>query len=146
MSALTYRPPRRRAQCKDDLAAFGNATRTPPLHANVILAANFVLAMFILESQLTLCESLRAASPAGGIAAMNSIHRSILVRSLMTGAASLAFVVMAPAWVRAETVLVQGDDGANGMDGVPPDGAGQPGGDGESVNASAGSPSPNTAP
>ena len=49
---------------------------------------------------------------------MNFIYRSILARSLMTGVASLAFVVMAPVGVRGETVTVQGDNGANGMDGV----------------------------
>jgi hypothetical protein len=82
----------------------------------------------------------------GGSAAMNSIYRSILARSLMTGVASLAFMMMGATGVRAEIVTVQGDNGANGMDGVPPDGAGQPGGDGETVNASAGSPNPYTAP
>ena len=63
---------------------------------------------------------------------MNSIYRSILARSLMTGVALLAFMMMGAAGVRAEIVTVQGDDGAAGADGVPPDGAGQPGGDGES--------------
>jgi hypothetical protein len=53
-----------------------------------------------------------------------AISRSIFARSLMTGAASLAFVAMAPAGVRAETVIVQGTDGAPGGDGVD-------GGDGE---------------
>ena len=43
---------------------------------------------------------------------MNSIYRSILARSLMTGVASLAFTMMGPAGVRAEIVIVQGDDGA----------------------------------
>jgi hypothetical protein len=75
---------------------------------------------------------------------MNSISRSILARSLMTGAASLAFVVLAPAIVRAETVIVQGTDGAAG--GVNPDGDGLPGGDGESVAADAGSVHPITFP
>jgi hypothetical protein len=51
---------------------------------------------------------------------MNSIYRSILARSLMTGAASLAIVTMGPAEVRAEIVIVQGDDGAAGADGVNP--------------------------
>jgi hypothetical protein len=61
---------------------------------------------------------------------MNSIHRSILARSLMTGVASLAFVVMAPAGVRADTVIVQGTDGANGASGVDgPGGEEPPGGD-----------------
>ena len=44
---------------------------------------------------------------------MNSIYRSILARSLMTGVASLA-MLMAPAGVRADIVIVQGDDGAAG--------------------------------
>jgi hypothetical protein len=57
---------------------------------------------------------------------MNSISRSILARSLMTGAASLAVMMMAPAWVGAETVIVQGDDGAAGPDGVNPGDPGQP--------------------
>jgi hypothetical protein len=68
---------------------------------------------------------------------MNSISRSILARSLMTGAASLALMVMAPAWVRAETVVVQGDDGVAGPDGVNPGDDGMPGGDGEPAAANA---------
>ena len=43
---------------------------------------------------------------------MKSISRSIFARSLMTGAASLALVMASAAVVRAETVTVQGDDGA----------------------------------
>ena len=77
---------------------------------------------------------------------MNSISRSILARSLMTGAASLAFVAMAPAWVRAETVIVQGTDGAPGADGVNPGDDGMPGGDGEPAAANAGSVHPITFP
>jgi hypothetical protein len=48
---------------------------------------------------------------AAGETAMNSIYRSILARSLMTGVASLAFMTMGAAGVRAEIVTVQGDDG-----------------------------------
>ena len=46
---------------------------------------------------------------------MNSFSRSIFARSLMTGAASLAVMTMGPAGVRAEIVIVQGDDGAAGV-------------------------------
>jgi hypothetical protein len=69
-------------------------------------------------------------------AAMDSISRSILARSLMAGVASLAFTTMSAAPVRAETVFVQGDDGTTGADGtlsLPP-GDGQ---DGGSVGAEA---------
>ena len=41
-----------------------------------------------------------------------TMERSILARSLMTGAASLAFMMMGPAGVRADIVIVQGDDAA----------------------------------
>src|SRR5580693_5221596 len=41
-----------------------------------------------------------------------TMDRSILARSLMTGAASLAFMMMGPAGVRADIVIVQGDDAA----------------------------------
>jgi hypothetical protein len=75
---------------------------------------------------------------ATGRAAMNSIYRSILARSLMTGVASLAFTIMGAGVVRADIVIVQGDDGVAGD-------PGQPGGDGESVAADAGSPHPITA-
>ena len=77
---------------------------------------------------------------------MNLIHRSILARSLMTGVASLAFVVMAPAMIRAEIVTVQGTDGAAGPDGVNPGDDGMPGDDGEPAHADAGSAHPITAP
>jgi hypothetical protein len=70
---------------------------------------------------------------------MNSISRSIFARSLMTGAASLAVMTMGAAGVRAEIVIVQGDDGAAGD-------PGEPGGNGEPVAANAGSTHPNTAP
>src|ERR1700733_5402453 len=79
-------------------------------------------------------------------AAMKSIHRSILTRALMTGVASLAFVVTRAGGVRADIVAVQGDDGAAGSDGVNPGDPGMPGGDGESVAADAGSLHPVTAP
>ena len=77
---------------------------------------------------------------------MKSISRSIFARSLMTGAASLAFVMASAAGVRAEIVTVQGDDGAAGADGVNPGDPGMPGGDGESVTGNAGSVHPVTAP
>jgi hypothetical protein len=64
---------------------------------------------------------------------MKSISRSILARSLMTGAASLALMTMDSAVVRAETVIVQGDDGV-------------PSGEGESVAANAGDVHPITTP
>ena len=75
-----------------------------------------------------------------------TMDRSILARSLMTGVASLAFMMMGAAGVRAEIVTVQGDDGAAGADGVNPGDNGMPGGDGESVSANAGSAQPITAP
>ena len=77
---------------------------------------------------------------------MKSIHRSILTRALMTGVASLAFVMVSAGGVRAEIVTVQGDDGAAGANGVNPGDNGMPGGDGESVSANAGSAQPITAP
>jgi hypothetical protein len=57
---------------------------------------------------------------AGGIADMNSIHRSILARALMTVAALAAVMTASAGGVRSETVIVQGDDGAGGADGVNP--------------------------
>jgi hypothetical protein len=77
---------------------------------------------------------------------MKSIHRSILMRALMTGVASLAFMMMGAGAVRAETVLVQGANGANGADAVNSGEDGMPGGDGESVAAEAGSAHPVTSP
>jgi hypothetical protein len=62
---------------------------------------------------------------------MNSISRSILARSLVTGAASLAFMMMGPAVVRAQTVI--GADGANGADCSDAFCRAENGGDGESV-------------
>ena len=64
----------------------------------------------------------------------------------MTGAASLAFITLGAARVRAEIVIVQGDDGAAGADGVNPSLDGMPGGNGESVAADAGGAHPITAP
>jgi hypothetical protein len=63
---------------------------------------------------------------------MKSIHRSILTRALMTGVASLAFMMVTAGGVRAETVIVRGADGAAGVMGGDP----ISGGDGESVAAS----------
>jgi hypothetical protein len=79
-------------------------------------------------------------------AAMKSVHRSILTRALMTGVASLAFVMASAGGVRAAIVTVQGDDGAAGADGVNPGDNGMRGDDGESVSANAGSTQPITAP
>ena len=76
---------------------------------------------------------------------MKSIHRSILTRTLMTGVASLAFAMVSAGGVRAEIVIVQGDDSAAGADGVNPGDPGFQGGDGESVTAGAGSTQPITA-
>ena len=73
---------------------------------------------------------------------MRSIYLSILTRTLMAGAASLALIMMAASAGRAETVTVQGADGAAGADGVNPGDNGIPGADGESVTASAGSVHP----
>ena len=42
-----------------------------------------------------------------------TMDRSILARSLMTGVASLAFMMASAAGARADMVTVQGDDGAN---------------------------------
>ncbi len=64
---------------------------------------------------------------------MNTFSRPILARSLITGAASLALIVMAPAVVRAETV--NGSDGANAMYGVNPGESNLPAGDGEPATA-----------
>ena len=73
------------------------------------------------------------------------MDRSILARSLMAVAASLAFMMMGAAGVRADIVIVQGDNGAAGADGVNPGDPGLPGGDGESVSADAGSAQPTRA-
>jgi hypothetical protein len=63
---------------------------------------------------------------------MKSISRSIWARSLVTGAASLALVVMGAAVVRAQTVI--GADGANGADCFDAFCRAENGGDGESVS------------
>jgi hypothetical protein len=47
-----------------------------------------------------------------------TMDRSILARSLMTGVASLAFMMAGAAGARADIVTVQGDDGANGANAV----------------------------
>ena len=78
--------------------------------------ANFSLVMFKLKLDVI---RLRCGRAAAGGAAMKSIHRSILTRALMTGVASLAFVMVSAGGVRAE-ITVQGDDGAAGADGVNP--------------------------
>jgi hypothetical protein len=75
-----------------------------------------------------------------------TMDRSILARSLMTGVASLAFMMAGAAGARADMVTVQGDDGANGANAVNSGENGGPGGDGESVAAAAGSVSPVTSP
>ena len=74
---------------------------------------------------------------------MKSIYRSILARSLMTGAASLAVMTIGPPGVRAETVIgAIGPAGANCPDLFAPDlfapdrCDGGNAGDGESVGAS----------
>jgi hypothetical protein len=65
-------------------------------HADVMRGRKFVLTMCARKSEVN-SVSLRCAGSEGD-AAMNSIHRSILVRSLMTGAASLAFTMMGARW------------------------------------------------
>jgi hypothetical protein len=73
---------------------------------------------------------------------MNFIHRSIPARLLMTTAASLALLMTGAGEGRAESVFVQGADGANAVDGDPD----VPATSGESVAATAGSTQPVTAP
>jgi hypothetical protein len=89
--------------------------------------------MFIVEADVNL--SFRASRFVGpdstGVAAMNSISRSILVRSLVTGATSLAFMTMGPAVVRAQT----GADGGSGADCFDDGCHAGNGGDGDSVTA-----------
>jgi hypothetical protein len=77
---------------------------------------------------------------------MNSIHRSILARSLMTGVALLAMTTMRAGEVRAESVILQGADGANGANAVNSGDDGMTGDNGESVTANAGSVLPVTFP
>jgi hypothetical protein len=79
-------------------------------------------------------------------AEMKSFDRSSLARALMTGVASLAFMMVSAGGVRAEIVTVQGEDGAAGTDGVNQGDNGMPGDDGESVSANAGSTQPITVP
>jgi hypothetical protein len=69
---------------------------------------------------------------------MKSFDRSILTRALMTGAASLALLMIGAAEGRAESVFVQGANGANFIYGDPD----VPATDGESVTATAGSTDP----
>ena len=73
---------------------------------------------------------------------MKSIHRSIFARALMTGAASLAVMMASAAEGRAESVFVQGANGANAVDSDPDVQATS----GESVAATAGSMQPVTSP
>jgi PEP-CTERM motif len=68
-----------------------------------------------------------------------AIDRSFLTRLFQTTALSLALMTATTAGVRAEIVTVQGDDGANGADGLNPGDSGQSGGDGEPATANAGS-------
>ncbi len=71
---------------------------------------------------------------------MKSIHPSILMRALMTSAASLALLMTGAGEGRAESVFVQGANGANAVDGDPD----VPATSGESVTATAGSMQPVT--
>jgi hypothetical protein len=96
---------------------------------------NFRLVMFKLKADGFRVRCGRAA--AGG-ADMKSIHGSILTRALMTGAASLALLMIGAAEGRAESVFVQGANGANFIYGNPD----VPATDGESVTATAGSTDP----
>jgi hypothetical protein len=112
-------------------------------HGDVIRPAIFILVMFKPKLDVV---RLRCGRAAAGGADMKSFDRSILARALMTGVASLAFVMVSEGGVRADIVTVQGDDGAAGADGVFSGDNGMPGGDGESVSANAGSAQPITAP
>ncbi len=77
---------------------------------------------------------------------MKSIHRSMLTRALMTGVASLAFILMGAPGIHAEDVTVWGAYGGNGADGVNPGDWGEAGGGGAPATASAISTDPlNTA-
>jgi hypothetical protein len=74
-----------------------------------------------------------AALGAGrGGAAMNSFSRSILARSLMTGAASLAFMMASAVAVRAQTIGTDGEPGADCFTDLCEAGNGT---DGESVSS-----------
>src|ERR1700722_15229203 len=113
-----------------------------PSHADIAGHANFSLAMF--KPKLDVSNGTNGGGGAG--AAMKPIHRSSLTRALMTGVASLAFVMASAAGPRAEIVTVQGDGGAAGADGVNLGDPGLPGGDGWAGSANAGSAQPITAP
>ena len=74
---------------------------------------------------------------------MNSLSRSILARSLMTGAAVLAVMAMAPGvGPRRNRGLCRAMMAQRGADGVNPGDAGMTGDNGESVTANAGSAHP----
>jgi hypothetical protein len=106
----------------------------------------FVLTLCNRQSDVNLLLSLRCAGSQRGVADMNSLHRSILTRALMTGAASVTFGMISAGGVRAEIVTALDDDGSAGEDGVNPGDNGMPGDDGESVSASAGGTQPIIAP
>ena len=104
-----------------------------PSNADVIWLANFSLVM----SKVKLDVFKRREPAAAEGAAMKSVHRSILARALITGAALLALVMMSAGGVRADTVI-----GADGTPGAfcygDPSGdefCAVSGGDGESVVA-----------
>jgi hypothetical protein len=102
-------------------------------HADVTGHANFSLVMFKLKLDVI---GLRDGRAAAGGAAMKSIHRSILTRALMTGVASLAFMITGAGGVRADTVGAgSGADGANCDLFEDPTCVVGNGGDGESVSA-----------
>jgi hypothetical protein len=124
-----------------------NLDRGPPRghHADVMRDGKFVLTMRDRKSEVNFCWSFRCACSERG-AAMKSSHRSILTRALMTGVASLAFVMVSAGGVRADIVTVQGANGAAGSDASNTGNDAQSGGDGESVSANAGSTQPITAP
>jgi hypothetical protein len=104
-----------------------------PSHADVTGHANFSLVMFKLKLDVI---GLRDGRAAAGGAAMKSIHRSILTRALMTGVASLAFMITGAGGVRADTVGAgSGADGANCDLFEDPTCVVGNGGDGESVSA-----------
>jgi hypothetical protein len=71
---------------------------------------------------------------------------SFLTRMLQTTGLFLALMTASAAGVHAETVVVQGTDGANGDDADIPGDNGQPGGSGGFAAANAGSTHPTTSP
>jgi hypothetical protein len=85
-------------------------------HADVIRSVNFSLVMFKLK--LDSFKRREPAAAAVGGAAMKSIHCSILTCLLLTGVASLAFVIVSAGGVRAEIVTVQGDDGPESIQAI----------------------------